>query len=309
MSQVIYFRGKGISSRMKHIVGVASALILSFSGGGVNAQTNMASDVTQQTISPFMSAKAEANQQLMIKYALHESGVYELLRHMPALINQEIGNLKASAMQLTDQEFTLLRANLKARLQASDIKQSVLSYLQSRMSENQLVEVKKMLQAPDVLSFKQLQEDADNEVAYGHMRSYKVQLQEREPNKSRVGLVETLDYSLRQTRIETEIKVELRKNLLANVSWMKSNQELPEDVLEKELLEYRQRVGSHINENARVFYLYLFKQTSSSDIRQLITQYKTPECEVFMGLCEDAILNAFKKARRDAYNDTALAGN
>ena len=90
---------------------------------------------------------------------------------------------------------------------------------------------------------------------------------------------------------------------------MKSSQELPEEVLEKELMEYRQRVGSHINENARVFYLYLFKQTSSNDIRQLITQYKTPEFEVFMGLCEDAILNAFKKARRDAYNDTALAGN
>ena len=82
----------------------------------------------------------------------------------------------------------------------------------------------------------------------------------------------------------------MRKSLLANVSWMKSSQELPEDVLEKELAEYRQRVGSHINENARVFYLYLFKQTSSNDIQQLITQYKTPEFEVFMGLCEDAIL-------------------
>jgi hypothetical protein len=309
MSQVTYFRGKGIFSRTKHIAGVASALILSFTGGLVYAQANTESDVAQQPISPFMSAKAEANQQLMIKYALHESGVYELLRQMPALINQEIGNLEASAMQLTAQELTLLRANLKTRLQTSDIKQSILSYLQSRMSETQLVEVKKMLQAPDVLNFRQLQEDADNEVAYGHMRSYKVQLQEREPNKSRVGLVETLDFSLRQTRIETEIKVELRKNLLANVSWMKSNQELPEEVLEKELTGYRQRVGSHINENARVFYLYLFKQTSSNDIRQLITQYETPEFEVFMGLCEDAILNAFKKARRDAYKDTALAGN
>ncbi len=309
MSQVTYFRGNSISFCTKRIVGVASALILSFTGGLVYAQPNATNDVTQQSVSPFMSAKAEANQQLMIKYALHESGVYELLRQMPALINQEIGNLEASAMQLTAQELKRLRANLKARLQASEIKQSILSYLQSRMSENQLVEVKKMLQAPDVLNFRQLQEDADNEVAYGHMRSYKVQLQEREPNKSRVGLVETLDYSLRQTRIETEIKVELRKNLLANVSWMKSSQELPEDVLEKELMEYRQRVGSHINENARVFYLYLFKQTSSNDIRQLITQYKTPEFEVFMGLCEDAILNAFKKARRDGYKDTALAGN
>ena len=309
MSQVTYFSKNGISSRTKWIAGVASVLILSFSGGLVNAQTNTVTDVTQQSPSPFMSAKAEANQQLMIKYALHESGVYELLRQMPALINQEIGNLEASAMQLTEQELKLLRANLKARLQASDIKHSILSYLQSRMSENQLAAVKKMLQAPDVLNFRQLQEDADNEVAYGHMRSYKVQLQEREPNKNRVGLVEALDFSLRQTRIETEIKVELRKSLLANVSWMKSSQELPEDVLEKELAEYRQRVGSHINENARVFYLYLFKQTSSNDIRELITQYKTPEFEVFMGLCEDAILNAFKKARRDVYNDTALAGN
>ena len=309
MSQVTYFRENAISSRVKWIAGATSALILSFLGGVVSAQAETVSDASKQPISPFMSAKTEANQQLMIKYALHESGVYELLRQMPALINQEIGNLEASAMQLTDQELKLLRANLKARLQASDIKHSMLSYLQSRMSENQLVVVKKMLQAPDILNFKQLQDDADNDVAHGHMRSYKVQLQEREPNKSRVGLVEALDYSLRQTRIETEIKVELRKSLLANVSWMKSSQELPEEVLEKELAEYRERVGSHINENARVFYLYLFKQTSSSDIRQLITQYETPEFEVFMGLCEDAILNAFKKARRDVYNDTALAGN
>lgn len=301
------------------VFGTVFSLIMSMTSAQVVAQTSEKAEAEKeitgnkltphQPVSPFMSPKAEANQRLMIKYALHEAGVYELLRQMPALIRQEIGNLEASAMPLTTQELTLLRANLKTRLQASDLKHSILSYLQSRMSENQLAAVKKMLQAPDVLHFRQLQEDADNEVAFGHMRSYKVQLQERAPNKTRVGLVEALDSSLRQTRLETEIKVELRKNLLANVSWMKSNQALPEAVLEKELTEYRQRVGNHINENARVFYLYLFKQTPSDDIRQLISRYATPEFETFMSLCEEAILSAFKKARRDAYKDTALAGN
>ncbi len=265
---------------------------------------------TQESISsPFISEKTEANQQLIIKYVLHEAGVYDLLRQMPDLITQEIVNLKASAMPLTEAELAQLRLNLKGRLQTSEMKQSIVSYLQSRMSESELLAVKRMLQAPNVMQFKQLQEDADNEVAHGHMRSYKVQLQENAPNKSRVALVERLDTSLGQTRLETGIKVELRKNLLANVSWMKSSQVLPENVLEKELAEYRERVGGHINENARVFYLYLFKKTPSKDIRGLISRYSNPEFETFMENCEGAILNSFKKARRDAYSETTLAGN
>lgn len=262
-----------------------------------------------QESSPFVSEKSEANQQLIIKYALHEAGVYDLLRQMPDLITQEIVNLKASAMPLTENELAQLRLNLKGRLQTTEMKQSMVSYLQSRMSESELLAVKRMLQAPNISQFKQLQKDANNEVAHGHMRSYKVQLQENAPNRSRVALVEKLDSSLGQTRLETGIKVELRKNLLANVSWMKSNQVLSEDVLEQELAEYRERVGSHINENARVFYLYLFKKTPSKEIRGLINRYSNPEFESFMAHCEGAILNTFKKARRDAYMETNLAGN
>lgn len=282
---------------------IVTMAVLSVSG------VSLAVAEQENTASPFMSEKAEANQRLMIKYALHEAGVYELLRQMPQLISQEIVNLEASAMPLTQQELAHLKTSLKGRLQTSEIKNGIISYLQSRMSEEQMLAVKKVLQAPDITRFKQLQDDADNDVAHDRMRSYKVQLQESSPNKARVGLVEALDSSLGQTRLETEIKVELRKNLLATVSLLKSNQALPEDVLEKELSEYRQRVGSHINENARVFYLYLFKRTPSGDIKKLISRYSAPEFETFMSLCESAIVNAFKKARRDVGNDTALAGN
>lgn len=270
---------------------------------------NTESAGSERDQSPFMTARDDYNQRLVIKFVLHESGVYELLRQMPALISQEIVTLESSGMQLSSDELAQIKKNLKGRLQAIEIRNSVMSYLQSRMTEKELKAVKKMLQAPNISRFKQLQDDADNEVAHGHMRSYKVKLQERTPNQFRVNLVSELDDSLRQTSIETEIKVELRKNLLANVSWMKSNQALPEEMLEKELHDYREKVGDHINENATVYFLYLFKKTPSSDIKRLISRYTNPEFETFMSLCKRAIVNAFKKARFDAYSNRELAGS
>ena len=292
---------RGIRSTLLVVSTVAlSSVILS---GSVSAQ-----DKPVTSASPFMSEQSEANQRAMITYALHEAGVYDLLEQVPELISQEIGNLKAS-MPLSRQELKSLKKNLASRLESAEINASILRYVQSRLSEEQLLAIKDILQSSHVLSFKQMQQDADNELTYGRMRSYKVKLKERAPNKNRLVLVETLDASIGQTRLETEIKVELRKNLLANVSLLKTEQVLSEALLEKQMADYRQRVGDHINENARVFYLYLFKRTPSANIRQLIGRYSNPEFEKFMAVCESAIVSVFRKARRDAYDDMKLAGN
>lgn len=246
-------------------------------------------------------------QQLIVQQLLHESGIVELLRQLPNLIDQEMANLKATPVPFSDEELIKIRFELERRLAVTELKKHLRDKLQAALSEESLRQVQALLQSQTVEQFKRLQIAMQDESIQYDIRAYKAKVKGDAPRGGRVELMETLNKALYQRRIETDLKVELRKNLLASVSWIKSNELINEAMLEKELAQYRERVLQQIDSDARIYFLYMFKRTPSNELKDLIAAYGAPEFKLFMATCNQALVEAFRTARAESISALSLA--
>ena len=238
---------------------------------------------------------------------LDAAGVSALLAQTDSLINQEVSNLEKTPLGFTPAELKILREQLLRRLGPQRLQADIVSRLQQHMTAAQQQELLAMLQSPRVRFMQTLQAQLDDSRVREAMRSYKVQVKENAPNPRRVELLENLDSSLQQTSLEAELKVELRKQLLATVTQLKTHESFSESMLDDQLEEYRRDVEGKISRNALYAYLYLFKRTPSSQLQDLIRHYNSPAYEQFMALCHDTIQVSFRTAREQLLQDWRVA--
>ncbi len=243
-----------------------------------------------------MAADNAANQQRWLDL-LEASGVSTVLAQTDLLINQEIANLEKTPLGFTPQELEQLRQQMLDQLGTSQLQAAMISQLAIGLSSQQEQVLQSLFNSPRTRFLQTLQDQLDDAAVREGMRSYKVQVRENAPNSHRLGLVEQLDESLQQTALETELKVELRKQLLALVSKMKTSEIFSEAMLDKQLTEYRHEVESKISRNATVAYLYLFKRTPSPQVEAIIAGYHQPEYTQFMAVCQTTLQDAFREAR------------
>ena len=237
------------------------------------------------------------SQRFITKHLLYETGVQALLQQLPDLIEEEMNNLQSSALSLTPAQWAHIHSAFNGEKVVANLKHSLLNSLQKDMGIERLQQIKQLLQVVDVVRFKHLKRNVDNESAYARIRQYKAMIDDKMPLISRVQLIERLDDALWLSRLEAEMKVALRKNLLATVSWVTEREVFSEEALEQEMMDYRQRVAAQIDDNARVYYLYLLKATTGQAVRSLTAVYQQPQFEGFMKQCESTILDTFQQQR------------
>jgi len=243
------------------------------------------------------------------EHYIESAGVSVVLDQANDLIEQEIRNLENAPLGFTPAQLEQMRDQLRVRLGSERLKQDIVARLQRDYSPQQLQELNGVLESKSLQALQQLQlqlTDADVRQA---MRSYRIKVKEQSPNQTRLQLVSSLDQQLQQSALETELKVELRKQLLATVSHLKTSETFPEDLLERQLEDYRATVEGEISENAVFAYLYLLKRTPSSRVRDLLVSLDEPAFEAFMALCLDAMQDSFRKAREQINENVQLAGN
>ncbi|MDX1695567.1 MAG: hypothetical protein R3208_17515 [Ketobacteraceae bacterium] len=246
---------------------------------------------------------------LMIQNIMKNAGVLEIIYQVPDWIEQEMKNLEATPVPFDHSELTSVRSELESAFSLAALKERLKLRLAEQFTFDELTALNEIFKQPGVKEFHSLQEGTRNEYIKADIRSYKAKLKNMTPRGSRVEMVKSLDENLKQSRLETELKVELRKSLLTSVSWVKSNELLKEGVLEKELSGYRERVGEEINRNALIFYLYLFKRTPSPELNELVSAFQQPDYKRFMAICHEEMLASIKEARRQIPEDINLAGN
>lgn len=240
---------------------------------------------------------------------IESAGVSVVLDQANDLIEQEIRNLENAPLGFTATQLEAMRDQLRLRLGSERLKQDIVARLQRDYSPQQMQELNRVLESKSLQALQQLQlqlTDADVRQA---MRSYRIKVQEHSPNETRLQLLSSLDQQLQQSALETELKVELRKQLLATVSHLKTSETFPEDLLERQLEDYRATVEGEISENAVFAYLYLLKRTPSSRVRDLLVSLDDPAFEAFMALCLDAMQDSFREAREQINENVQLAGN
>ena len=239
---------------------------------------------------------------------LDATGVSEILDQSNGLIGQEVANLEKAPLGFTAEELTALQMNFRFRLGSERLKQDLVAQLQQKLSADQARQLQHLLQSPRVQFLQTLQAQLNDDAVREAMRSYRVQVQESAPSANRVELLSTLDQTLRQSALETDLKVELRKQLLVTVSQLKSHESIPESMLDEQLRPYRQDVEQQISKNALHAYLYLFKRTPSPQLQDLITSLDQPAFDSFMSICQSTLLDSFRAARTQLQQDMRLAG-
>lgn len=262
-----------------------------------------------------VSARAEAQgaaaQNAPVEWGryIESAGVGVVLDQANDLIEQEIRNLEKAPLGFTPQQLTTMRDQLRTRLGSERLKRDIEKRLQQDYSPEQLQQLSAVLESHGLQQLQQLQLQLEDAKVRQAMRSYRVKVQEQTPNEARLQLLASLDQQLQQSALETELKVELRKQLLATVSHLKTSESFPEELLDRQLEEYRATVEGEISENALFAYLYLLKRTPSHRVRDLVITLDEPAFDEFMALCREAVQASFRDAREQIAEKVRLAGN
>lgn len=239
---------------------------------------------------------------------MQASGVSEVLDQANLLIDQEIRNLEKAPLGFSNEELKHMSDSFRSRLGTEKLKQDIATRLQTELSEQQTQQLQSILRSNELQTLNQLQEQLTDAEVRKAMRSYRLKVKENAPNSKRMALLSSLDEVLQQSSMETELKVELRKQLLAIVSHLKTKQIFSEDMLDAQLQDYRKEVEGEISENALYAYLYLLKRTPSSKVRDLLVSLDDPAFNQFMEICLQAMQDSFSQARQQLQQDMRLAG-
>ena len=97
--------------------------------------------------------------------------------------------------------------------------------------------------------------------------------------------------------------------MLAVIATIKGGEAVPEGLLDQQLAQYRDEVALQISDNARTAYLYLLKQIPSSELRHWVSVLNEPVYSRFMTICQQALSDSFRYARRDLVAEPRLVMN
>lgn len=240
---------------------------------------------------------------------IESAGVGVVLDQANDLIEQEIRNLEKAPLGFTADQLLNIRNQFRQQLGSEQLKRDIVTRLQRDFSPQQQAELQAVLASGKLQQLQSLQQQLDDARVRRAVRSYRLKIMEKAPNQQRLLLLATLDQQLQQSALETELKVELRKQLLATVSHLKASESFSENMLETQLQDYRATVEGEISQNALFAYLYLLKRTPSSTVRDLVVSLDQPAFDAFMALCLEAVQDSFRDARERIQDDVQLAGN
>ncbi len=238
---------------------------------------------------------------------LQVSGVDEVLQQANFLIDQEIRNLEKTPLGFDSNDLLTLQQSFREQLGSEQLKQAIVADLQRQFSASDIRQLQSILRSKELQQLQQLQARLEKAEVRKAIRSYKVKIRETAPSSNRLELLASLDELLRQSSMETALKVQLRKQLLATVSQMKTKQVFTEEMLDEQLMDYRQEVEAKISENALHAYLYLLKRTPSSRVRDLLVSLDEPVFDAYMDICLRAMEASFLKARQRLQDKMQLA--
>lgn len=219
-----------------------------------------------------------------------------------------MANLEKAPLGFSPEELQVLRQQLLEQLGPERLQAAIIARLQQSLDHAQQLQLQAMLESPRTRFLQTLQAQLIDPAVREALRSYRVQVKANAPRDQRLALVTDLDNSLQHTALETGLKVELRKQLLATVSQWKAGDAVPEALLERQLTEYRQNTEANVSRKAVNTYLYLLKHTPSLQVQALVADYHDPLYLHFMSLCQSAVQDSFRAARQRLLQEPRLAG-
>lgn len=257
---------------------------------------------TSSSLSPDVSPRASGISMSRIEPAthldelFHSAGVMSLVAGMNTVAQDELEHLSASGLfspadiERVKRLMGILREDaLYLRLQEA---------VQTRFKPSQLDELYAWSRHPAVQMLLSRERALLKAPELEQLKLYRVRMKASVPSRERVALMRALDVARSQTQLEGELKTSMRKVLLTTVSLVKTHKAPGDSALDRELDGYRQQLQSDIADRAAETYLYMYRQTESEQVQQIIDHYRAPLFIEFMGVCEEVVGDYFLKARQ-----------
>lgn len=238
---------------------------------------------------------------------LDASGISQILTRSDVLISREVANLAKAPLGFSAAELASLQQELLDQSGPESLQAVIVARLQQELDDPQQQRLLALFRSAQGRVLQELQASLDDPATFQGLRSYRVHLDEQPPNPHRIGLIRQLDSRLQHSLLETGLRVELRKQLLAMASQMKTRDTYSEALLDDQLASFRRDLQAQLSHNAVTTHLYLLKHTASADLQALVDLYADPAYQRFMVLCRDALQDSFRAARLQLRQDLRVA--
>lgn len=246
-----------------------------------------------------MSQKARAG---IAEEILSRSGMGGIVAQLPLWVDEEVTNLNLASIALSEDDIAGIRDHLNQYFIQAGLLQRMSDNLAKQFDGASLFTLQGLLLEPQVLDFQERLEDTERDYVRAAIRQYKAKIQSKTLKGRRVDLLRRLNSLMGLVKFEADIKVELRKQLLNAVSWVKTGNLVPEMELEQELEGYHKRLMTQLNEASQVYYLYVFRQTPTAELEQLVNVYNDPEYRQLVQQCRMIVVSEARLGRQSSHD-------
>lgn len=246
--------------------------------------------------SPQMFSQADAK--AMVIELLQMTHISDAIADCDELVSKELENLSANPDAYQAAQLDTVKENMQANINGEQIIEWLAKSIANNIDHSQLLALRDLFNDPTVYEMKRLERDTKDSFDPYEFKAYKMKLQTNEPRRDRVEIVDDLDQLARYSRVNSAIRVEIRKNLLKEVTKVLRNQEISESLLNGQLEEYGYKVTEEMENRIRASLMYTFRKTPSSKLRQYQSSLNKDEVKQFLDLTETALVGYFRESRR-----------
>lgn len=241
---------------------------------------------------------SQSDAKALVVELLQMTHISDAIADCDELVSKELENLSANPDAYQADQLDAVKQNMQESISGQQIIDWLASNIANNIDHTKLVELRDLFNDPTIYEMKRLERDTKNTFDPYEFKAYKMKLQTKEPRKDRVEIVDDLDQLARYSRVNSAIRVEIRKNLLKEVTKELRNQEISESLLNGQLEEYGYKVTEEMENRIRASLMYTFRKTPSSKLRQYQSSLKKDEVKQFLDLTETALVGYFRESRR-----------
>lgn len=224
--------------------------------------------------------------------------VSSIVSHTDELLINELKNLKgASHVGYSQEDFERIEAQMKRMVEKNHLYGSMIDMLVKQLPDEVVDEAFHLLSDPLVSEIRQLEHKTRQELDLDQYRAYKIKLSQAKLAEDRQQVVEDLMSSTQVPDLGSHLRVEIRKNLLQQVTQVMNKQTISEQLLNKQLQSYYSTVMAELSDRMRSQYFYTFRSVPSSKLSEYHDLIQDETVQKFISQANVALQAYFQSSR------------
>lgn len=233
-----------------------------------------------------------------IAMLLELTHVSSIVANTDELLINELNNLKgASQVGYSPQDFQRIEEQMKRMVEKNHLYGWMLDSLVKQLPNEVVDEAFHLLSDPLVSEIRQLEHKTREELDPDQYRAYKIKLSQTKLRGDRLQVMEDLMSSTQVPGLGSHLRVEIRKNLLQQVTQVMNQKTISEQLLSKQLSKYYSTVEAELSDRMRSQYFYTFRTVPSSKLNDYHDLLQNKSVQRFISQANASLQAYFQTSR------------